>query len=152
MPFLLLIIGIVLIAINIRTIKADNKDNHSFETILSNRQENITSLEVEMGAIRKDMAETILELQGEIEDLKGIIKNYNIYNNVDKVIEDDNIVIKSKEKHKNININGDSNASFKDKNEKVIKLIEEGLSEDDICTTLNIGKGELQLIKKLLKN
>ncbi|MEW8955136.1 hypothetical protein [Clostridium sp.] len=150
MPFLLLIIGIVLIAINIRSIRADKKGNDSFKNILDNRQENISSLEVEMGAIRQDMAETILELQEEIDELKAIIKNYNTYNKVDKVIQDDNLVIESKGNDKNISKFKDNH--FIDRNEKVLKLIEEGYAEDEICAELNIGKGELQLIKKLSKN
>ena len=150
MPFLLLIIGIVLIAINIKSIRADKKGNDSFKNILDNRQENISSLEVEMGAIRQDMAETILELQEEIDELKAIIKNYNTYNKVDKVIHDNNLVIESKENDKNISKFKDNH--FIDRNEKVLKFIEEGYTEDEICAELNIGKGEIQLIKKLSKN
>ncbi|GAA0755248.1 hypothetical protein [Clostridium sartagoforme] len=160
LPVLIMLIGIILIILNVKAIKKEDK---SFENIL-NREEmnNNRDYDVEIISIRKDLAETVLDLQKEIEELKkslNHIKNkkevddnkYNIDNykkedseNILKedIIENDiisEINFINKEKLQN------------DKMESVKSFLENGLTDDEICEKLSIGKGEVLLIKSLLR-
>ncbi|KLE15023.1 hypothetical protein [Clostridium sp. C8] len=160
LPVLIMLIGIILIILNVKAIKKEDK---SFENIL-NREEmnNNRDYDVEIISIRKDLAETVLDLQKEIKELKkslNHIKNkkevddnkYNIDNykkedseNILKedIIENDiisEINFINKEKLQN------------DKMESVKSFLENGLRDDEICEKLSIGKGEVLLIKSLLR-
>ena len=64
LPIFIIILGIVLILLNYRIIKKEDK---SFEKILEREENtNFRDYDVEIIKIRKDMAETVLELQKEI--------------------------------------------------------------------------------------
>lgn len=78
----LLLIGIFLIVININAIR---KEKNSFSTILNNSENNMKDYDLEIGKLRKEFAETILELQKEIEELK-VKRELNIE---DEYIEND---------------------------------------------------------------
>ncbi|GAB6167682.1 hypothetical protein JCM1393_01420 [Clostridium carnis] len=151
-PILILLIGITLIILNVRAIKKEDK---SFIAMLQKEEKNSNrDYDIEIISIRKDLAETVLDLQKEIEELKtsiSSIKNIkleddNIKNNENKtalpsiengVVSEINFNIKEDKKNK-VNI--------------VKDLLDEGLTEDEICDKLSIGKGEVLLIKGLLKN
>ena len=170
LPILIILIGIILIILNIKAIKKENK---SFDKILEREESNNDKdYDLEIIAIRKDLAETVLDLQKEIEELKISINNIKS----SKIADDNKINIKSFEKedsdnsfqkdHPINNFNEDvisernfsnnssvSNNNLKsDKLEKVKLLLENGLTDDKICEELSIGKGEVLLIKSLLKN
>ena len=68
LPVFIFILGIILILLSYRVTK---KEDNSFEKILE-REENTTvrDYDIEIIKIRKDMAETVLDLQKEIENLK----------------------------------------------------------------------------------
>ena len=158
LPIFIIILGIVLILLSYRIIKKEDK---SFEIILE-REENTNNrdYDIEIIKMRKDMAETVLELQKEIENLKLEVSSIK-----KSRIEDDN-----KNNIENLNINGIvsrediiSNIDFSNKIEekkegsprsekqkKVKVLLDKGLSDDEICEKLSIGKGEILLIKNLL--
>lgn len=158
LPIFIIILGIVLILLSYRIIKKEDK---SFEKILE-REENTNNrdYDIEIIKIRKDMAETVLELQKEIENLK-----LEVSSNKKSRIEDDN-----KNNIENLNINGivsrediissiDFSNKIEEKKEgsprsekqkKVKVLLDKGLSDDEICEKLSIGKGEILLIKNLL--
>jgi hypothetical protein len=77
MPLILLIIGVVLIVYNYRAIKREEKDKHeaggfdiSFHSKLQDSKEELNDYKIEIGLLRKDMAESLTELQEEIFDIK----------------------------------------------------------------------------------
>lgn len=170
LPILIILIGIILIILNIKAIKKENK---SFDKILEREESNNDKdYDLEIIAIRKDLAETVLDLQKEIEELKISINNIKS----SKISDDNKINIKSLKKEDSDNsfqkdhpinnfnedviseINFSNNSSVSnnnlksDKLEKVKLLLENGLTDDKICEELSIGKGEVLLIKSLLKN
>ncbi|WP_291652283.1 hypothetical protein [Clostridium sp.] len=170
LPILIILIGIMLIILNVKAIKKENK---SFGKILEREESNNDKdYDLEIIAIRKDLAETVLDLQKEIEDLKISINN--IKNS--KIVDDNKINIASfkeedsensfKKDYNTNNFNEDviseinfsnksniSDNNFKsDKLKKVKMLLENGLTDDKICEELSIGKGEVLLIKSLLKS
>ncbi|MCY6370370.1 hypothetical protein [Clostridium ganghwense] len=183
---ILLIIGSLLIFLNIRAI---NKEKNSFEGMLNETSDNMREFEVEIGKLRREFAETLLELQTQIVDLEKMIKSkedlnnnedenigiieeyssqdkksYEVENGNHKEIEENddkkisNLEIKnihleqtdeieeSEEEKKDVE-NNESNNSIKIN--EIEKLIEEGLSLEEISDKLKIGKGEILLIKEL---
>lgn len=177
MYILLIIIGVALIATNIRAII---KEENNFKKAIIDAESNIDEVDMRLIEIRSEFAKTITELQREISDLKK--ENYtefikeelleksddskkNISNDeyintlVDKVDSlDDNILIQGenidelmndlKEEEKDSNPKKDIRGNSL-KVEEVKELLGEGLSEDIIAQRLNIGKGEVLLIKEL---
>lgn len=87
MPLILLIIGVVLIVYNYRAIRHELKDKQedsefdiSFQSVLQDSKEEMNDYKMELGLLRKDMAESLTELQEEIFDIKKDIhqlKNEN---------------------------------------------------------------------------
>jgi uncharacterized small protein (DUF1192 family) len=73
----------VLIFLNTNAIKKEKK---TFDQTLKEKEESMGSYEVEIGRVRKELAETILDLQKEIEELK-----------IEKISHKDNIDIKNKQ-------------------------------------------------------
>ncbi len=185
MYILLIIIGVALIATNIRAIM---KEENNFSKAMIDAESNIDEVDMRLVEIRSEFAKTITELQREINDLKKVnhnefIKNEllekrddsdkNISNNeyintlVDKIdsLDDDILLqgenmnelmddLKEEEKDGNPKKEKDGNPK-KDikgnslKVEEVKALLAEGLSEEGIAQRLNIGKGEVLLIKEL---
>lgn len=177
MYILLIIIGVALIATNIRAII---KEENNFKKAIIDAESNIDEVDMRLIEIRSEFAKTITELQREISDLKKehyteFIKEElleksddskkNISNDeyintlVDKVDSlDDNILIQGenidelmndlKEEEKDSNPKKDIRGNSL-KVEEVKELLGEGLSEDIIAQRLNIGKGEVLLIKEL---
>lgn len=145
MPIILIIIGSLLIFLNYKAIKKDDK---TFSNVLKYKIEDISEFEVKLGEIRKDMAESLTELQQEILEIKT--------NNSSKTISHKNNNVKSESvyeieyllegKEEVIN-----NISKKGKSERIKELLEIGLTEDEICEKLSIGKGEVLLVKGLFK-
>lgn len=177
MYILLIIIGVALIATNIRAIM---REENNFSKVMIDAESNIDEVDMRLVEIRSEFAKTITELQREINDLKKVnhtefIKNEllekkddldkNISNDeyistlVDKIdfLEDDIILqgenmdelmddLKEEEKDSNPKKDIKGNSL---KVEEVKALLAEGLSEEGIAQRLNIGKGEVLLIKEL---
>ncbi|WP_346869935.1 hypothetical protein [Clostridium sp. UBA5119] len=177
MYILLIIIGVALIATNIRAIM---REENNFSKAMIDAESNIDEVDMRLIEIRSEFAKTITELQREINDLKKVnhtefIKNEllekrddsdkNISNDeyintlVDKIDSlDDNIILEGKNVNELID---DLKEEEKDSNpkkdikgnslkvEEVKALLAEGLSEEGIAQQLNIGKGEVLLIKEL---
>lgn len=76
----LIIIGTLLIVLNINAIRKDKK---SFKAVLNNEEDDIREYEIEIGKIRREFSETVLELQKEIQNLKD--KNESVNDNSEKV-------------------------------------------------------------------
>lgn len=77
MPLILLIIGVVLIVYNYRAIRHEQEDKQddsefdiSFQSVLQDSKEEMNDYKIELGLLRKDMAESLTELQEEIFDIK----------------------------------------------------------------------------------
>lgn len=160
---MLLIIGSLLIFINIRTI---NKEKNSFKGILNKEEINLQGVQIEIGKLRKEFAETLLELQTEILYLKKKIDNkYSIHknnleyhkeneNNNDKIEDIVDIDFNKVKNIKNDQELKESNLdSYEETNslklKQVQELIDKGLSVEEIADILKVGKGEILLIREL---
>lgn len=158
MKIILIIFAFLLIFINLILLKDKKKKpvELSFREIFVDEKENIDDYKVELGKLRRELSETIIELQRDIYNLKDEINMLKINKKsseykenlertdgkyIDKIIEDNiNFVDNNLEYNKNL-----------DKALMVKKLLKEKKSEDEICNSLSIGKGELLLIKNLYK-
>lgn len=89
----LLLIGIALIGLNVNAIKKEKK---SFSGALKDKENNMQDYEIEIGKLRRDLSETVLELQQEIEALKVTRESNNI-----KEVTDEN-ELEDKEFYKNL--------------------------------------------------
>lgn len=129
---LIVTMGILLIWINRREFKVKNKD---FKEVLVNKKDTITEVEIEIQNLRRDFAETIGVLQMDIKNLSKDIDNLK----GTQVTEESIVESDFSNKGKSHNV------------DEVKRLIEQGVSIDDICKILSIGKGEVLLIKDLYK-
>ena len=153
MTGLLIFIGLILVILNVLSIKKQNK---SFNGVLGNAIENIDDYDIKLGEIRREFSESIIELQREILTLRETIENSHmdhgkmIYNE-EKIYDKDKINIEDKiyveDENKSIienteNINGS-------KIDDIKRLFSEGMSVSEISEILKLGKGEVLLIKDL---
>lgn len=159
MIIILIIISVILITFNMRGLKNNNKE--SFNNILNEKEKSINKNDIEMIKLRKDLSETIVEIQRDMLNLKEEIEylkfqNYELkskgLNNKVDINEKDFAIIKDKnfEEIKKENDNKEENNKTSKINE-VKKLIDLKKSDEEICSMLHIGRGELLLIKGLYK-
>jgi hypothetical protein len=124
MPLILLIIGIILIVYNYRAIKRedvtqqkDSSFNVSFQSVLQDSKEDFNDYKMELGLLRKDLAESLTEFQEEIFDIKNDINrlknNSKMYENKEGIENNYHI----NENDIEININKSDN-ELKDEEEK----------------------------------
>ena len=154
MAIIILIIGLSLIVINFRSIQKDEK--FSFEVVLSKKQENISDLELKIAEVRKDMAESILDIQQEILELKNSLnmdENNVKGNNSGKKNSTNNYNEKESELSYLLNADSDviDNINKNSKTKRIEELLKNGFNDDEICEKLQLGKGEVQLVRELLK-
>ena len=136
---LIVVVGIILIWINRKEFQVKSAE---FKEVLSNKKDTISDVEIEIQNLRRGFAETIGILQMDIKNLSKDIDNLKGTQYVNKNIEKtEESIVKSDFKDE-----GKSNDV-----EEVKRLIEQGVSIDDICRILSIGKGEVLLIKDLYK-
>lgn len=161
MTGLLILIGLILIILNVLSIKKQNK---SFNGVLGNAMGNIQDDDIKIGELRAEFSESILELQSEIMGIKELMekndkmyKDYEAkYDNKEKVIakddtkpENGNITyIPMQEENENIVLDEPRNNSS-EKVDEIKRLFSEGSSIDEVCEILHLGKGEVLLIKDL---
>lgn len=219
MYILLFLIGIMLVIVNWRAIR---KEKTSFKGTMELATLDVEEIDLKVGLVRREFAETITELQREIIDLREIVENLqssskvnikDLYdeeksysNNILKedLVIDEELVQNSTNEPKNLynknakneeigynedkdnllcineernqramellkQLDGLTPNNFEEekniapvgaisKNEvpnnnlkvtDVRKLFEEGLTLDEIAVKLNMGKGEVLLIKEL---
>ena len=198
MPLILLIIGVVLIVYSYRAIKLEDKKEQyddsvkiSFRSVLEDNKEELNDYKMEIGILRRDIAESLTELQEEILDIKinmNLIKkskktyenredieSINYLNETENNIininsEENNYEIEKSEEENNITDNVDENLSLdlsikdgiiseidfsrkldSNKTQKIKELINQGLTEEEICHKLSVSKGEVLLVKGLFK-
>lgn len=151
--FVLLIIGICLIVLNIRGL---SKEKNSFENVLNKEKVNIDDVKLEIGSLRKEFAETLLEVQREIVAIKDKLDmEENLHTNGDESYKEKTIYDDKIENIKDI-VDIDFNKEVvEDKKENKLRikevrdLINKGLSIEEIADVLKVGKGEILLIKEL---
>lgn len=164
MPYIIIIIGLVLIIFNYRAIKRENnsfeiqdKDN-SFRKILNDNKNEMTDYKLELGLLRKNLGESLTELQEEILEIKTrlqkIENNNGIVNEKKDIYKEitgksqENI---SKDVISEISILNNDDIETSIKTDKIKEFLEMGLSEEEICRRLSISKGEVLLVKELFK-
>lgn len=206
-PIILVVVACILIFVNVKFGNKElslkeyidngnrlkiNKDSE-FQSKLKNID--FTDDKLQIGQIRKDVAESLTEIQKEIIKVNERIdlieqKNNNIKKSkaktINKVINDDlDEIVKdntnnkesdqkqknesdfSETLHKKITNSNYNNKkhikkndneyegvindiSLDSKTQRIKKLIKQGLSDEEICEKLHVGKGEILLVKGLL--
>ncbi|SKA72642.1 hypothetical protein SAMN05428976_1019 [Clostridium sp. USBA 49] len=156
--FILIIIGCLLILLNLKAIKKEEK---SFYNIFHNTEENMEDVEIKLGKIRQEFSETILELQKEIVDIKkDIDKLYTIIELNNGNLKDEEslqeISINKKIEHEektNIDFKKNTKINKSDKNsikiDEISDLLMKGYSVEEIGDKLGVGKGEILLVRDL---
>lgn len=125
----LLLIGIALVLLNY---KAITKERKSFSSTLSEEKSSISDMDLELGKLRADFSEDILQLQSELLKLRE---------NLEKDTTKEIIIKENPE-----DLINNSNSVRID----VIKaMLDEKLSLEEISEKLKIGKGEVLLLKEL---
>jgi hypothetical protein len=159
MTGLLIFTGVILVILNVFAIKKQDK---SFNGALENSIENLNDYDIKLGEIRRDFSESIVELQRELMDIKVAIeksviqveetdKNHDetkkIYDENERdIVIDDLYSSEDKDIKNSIDISSNSNT---DKVQEIIRLFGEGRSAEEISEILQLGKGEVLLIKDL---
>lgn len=165
MGFILIIIGALLILLNIKAIK---EEGNSFSSILKKEESNTNrDYDVEIISIRKDLAESIFDIQKEMEEIKESIlrinnNKENTINYLEKIEKDDIITnditnnITNNIKVKNEGVISKIEFTYKNgkisKVDEVKRLVRDGFTDEEICQKMSIGKGEVLLIKGLFKS
>ena len=124
---LLILIGIILIVLSRESnSKTEKYSENSFENIMKNKNLDTTKYDLELIAIRKDMAESILDLQKEIQEVRNMIIHNHSYeektdNNIKIDYKEDDINTDYEEKGiiSEINFNNISKSKKGYENEKV---------------------------------
>ncbi|MDB2109020.1 hypothetical protein PMW03_02540 [Clostridium paraputrificum] len=148
MPFILIVIGVILVVLNYKALK---KDESSFSDVLKYKQKDMTEVEVEIGAIRRDIAESLTELQKEILDIKQHINFNNNVEDIKENLETDEELISNNLTSIDEEVDVINEIDNKNKTEVIRELISLGLNDDEICEKLSLGKGEVLLVRNLYK-
>ena len=148
MPFILIVIGVILVVLNYKALK---KDETSFSDVLKYKQKDMTEVEVEIGAIRRDIAESLTELQKEILDIKQHINFNNNVEDIKENLETDEELISNNLTYLDEEVDVINEIDNKNKTEVIRELISLGLNDDEICEKLSLGKGEVLLVRNLYK-
>lgn len=171
MPLILLIIGVVLIVYNYRAIRKENETKNensnldiSFKNVLQDNKEELDDYKMELGLLRKDIAESLTELQEEIfyikKDVNGLKENGKIFENNNEEIKEvehidykinDSMILDLKLDDGIASEVDFSEEVDSDKTKSIRKLLSEGLTEEEICHELSVSKGEVLLVKGLFK-
>ena len=147
MPVILILIGFIFIVFSYISMKKeknldindDKKEDNSFKSILRNNERDLSDYKFELGVLRKDIGESLNELQQEILEIK---KALNLFNEKDLIKEDryDTKV------HNSINENYYKESS---KASNIRELLKDGLTDEEISEKLSVTKGEILLVNGL---
>ena len=148
MPFILIVIGVILVVLNYKALK---KDETSFSDVLKYKQKDMTEVEIEIGAIRRDIAESLTELQKEILDIKQHINFNNNVEDIKENLETDEELISNILTSIDEEVDVINEIDNKNKTEVIRELISLGLNDEEICEKLSLGKGEVLLVRNLYK-
>lgn len=148
MPIILIILGAILIGLNIKAINPNKKKD--FNEILEEKKDNFTDIEMQIGLMRKDIAESLTELQTDIVNIKEEINEMKNGKNIEEA--DNYEEVEKEEEPKEEKVQEDTGVLVEgtlSKISKVKSLMEEGFTDEEICEKLSLGKGEVLLIKGL---
>lgn len=148
MPIILIILGAILIGLNIKAINPNKKKE--FNEILEEKKDNFTDIEMQIGLMRKDIAESLTELQTDIVNIKEEINEMKNGKNIEEA--DNYEEVEKEEEPKEEKVQEDTGVLVEgtlSKISKVKSLMEEGFTDEEICEKLSLGKGEVLLIKGL---
>ena len=148
MPIIIIIFGICLIIVNIISIK---KEKRPFNSVLKYKEENMTEVNLELPALRKDFAETILELQTDIEELKRRINLLEEKDAIDIQNSEQKPILNSSSNSIDVENDVINDINMDSKSNRIKELIDLGLSDEEICEKLSLGKGEVLLVRNLYK-
>ena len=147
MPVILILIGFIFIVYSYISMKKgknldindDKEEDNLFQSILRNNERDLSDYKFELGVLRKDIGESLNELQQEILEIK---KALNLFNEKDLINEDryDTKV------HNSINENYYKESS---KASNIRELLKDGLTDEEISEKLSVTKGEILLVKGL---
>jgi hypothetical protein len=155
--FLLILIGLSLVIINVKAFK---NEKNTFKETFDDVSSNLKDYEVDIGKLRKEFAETILELQQEIEDLKDNIDNEKVKTYQENEINNEYINSDIEESNEKDDFTEELDKQHNEqkseeqqlnsvKINEIKEMMNEGLSVDSISEKLGMGKGEILLIEKL---
>lgn len=164
MPYIIIVIGLVLIIFNYRAIKRENNSfeiqdkDDSFRKVLNDNKNEMTDYKLELGLLRKNLGESLTELQEEILEIKTRLQKIENNNDIMTVKKDSSkeIPVKSqdntnKDVISEISILNNDDIETSIKTNKIKEFLKVGLSEEEICKKLSISKGEVLLVKELFK-
>jgi hypothetical protein len=164
MHIFLIFVGIVLILFNVRFIKDERwsvlpkrpkkKENSNFTSILEKEEIDISEVDIRIGELRREFSETLIELQKEIMELYEKIED--LEQGKPSVTSTDTIDIEEINSEaiytEKLELNADNIELEKEtysKADQVGMLMDKGYKIDEICEKLQMGRGEVLLIKKL---
>ena len=134
-----------------------DKDN-SFRKVLNDNKNEMTDYKLELGLLRKNLGESLTEIQEEILEIKTRLQNIENNNGIvtmkkDKLKENtvksqDNI---NKDIISEISVLNNDDIETSIKTDKIKEFLKIGLSEEEICRKLSISKGDVLLVKELFK-
>ncbi len=142
------LVGVILVVLNYKALK---KDETSFSDVLKYKQKDMTEVEVEIGAIRRDIAESLTELQKEILEIKQHINFNNNVEDIKENLETDEELISNNLTSIDEEVDVINEIDNKNKTEVIRELISLGLNDEEICEKLSLGKGEVLLVRNLYK-
>ena len=164
MPYIIIVIGLVLIIFNYRAIKRESNSfeiqdkDDSFRKVLNDNKNEMTDYKLELGLLRKNLGESLTELQEEILEIKTRLQKIENNNDIMTVKKDSSkeIPVKSqdntnKDVISEISILNNDDIETSIKTNKIKEFLKVGLSEEEICKKLSISKGEVLLVKELFK-
>lgn len=162
MPIFLLLLGIILIIINIKAVKKDDK---SFKNVLQYNKEDMSEATIAIGQIRQDVAESLTELQQDILEIKARLSKLeansnNLDSSKEKGFTIDAERMEEVDRNELIDLEAlvakdeaiINEVDNKTKTDRIKQLIKEGYSDEEICNKLSVGKGEILLVKGLFKS
>lgn len=144
MAIALIILGITIIIFSLYSLikESRNSEINSFQAVYENKKKDIKDTDISIAELRKEFAETILELQKEIIELKEKISTN------DKLNWSENEVLEINEKEDDSDTEKESVYNGVKVND-IQNLYMQGYSIDEISEKLGISKGEILLIKDL---
>lgn len=158
----LFLIGILLIVLNFNAIR---KDKRSFSGMLKDKENNMQDYEIEIGKIRRELSETVLELQKEIEDLKLGREDKQSKNeirqqseNIEEIKKEEKIVkekVKNKNWKQNYSPSHNNSGKKTDENKNYIKKTNNDLNNHDVVDENNKSNNnnvKVAEIKSMLDN
>jgi hypothetical protein len=144
MAIILILFGITIIIYSLYSLlkETESPKENSFKAILKDSADNIDDTKVLIGEMRREFAETILELQKEIISLREntSVAEEHIGDSESIVIGDFNVESYKSETPYSVN-----SIRIND----IERLLKEGYSIDEISEKLEVNKGEILLIKDL---